>query len=207
MASIVTMATDGERTVVQAPYRPGFARDARDLGGTWRKPYWVFDSRDDARVRALLARHYRWTPPIEGEPEVTVRLRISPDHAWTADAAPLVIGGVMIAQAFHRDSGARLSDHVVLINGRCDSGGSRKHWHTIAQPGSVFEIRDVPASTGRAICAEAAELAGSAGIAGTEVVDAREAERVALEAEISSLETRLRDARARRTALGPPLRQ
>lgn len=38
---------------VSSPYHPDFPPAARQLGGKWDSDVWVFDARDDARVRGL----------------------------------------------------------------------------------------------------------------------------------------------------------
>jgi len=56
---------------------------------------------------------------------------------------PVLFAGKSIAQAFNRDSGARVGQNVALIEGGISSGGSSKNWETIVEKGSRFKIMHV----------------------------------------------------------------
>ena len=49
-----------------------------------------------------------------------------------------------MARAYGRDSGAKIGEGVVFLEGGASSGGSVKNWYTTIKKGSVFEVRDVP---------------------------------------------------------------
>ena len=56
----VSIAEQGDRIVVGAPYHPNFPARARLLGGDWDalRHVWIFDAREDARVRSLCREIY-----------------------------------------------------------------------------------------------------------------------------------------------------
>jgi len=56
---------------------------------------------------------------------------------------PVLFAGKAVAQAFHRDSGARVAQNVALIEGSIISGGSSKNWETIVEKGSRFKLMHV----------------------------------------------------------------
>lgn len=56
---------------------------------------------------------------------------------------PVLFAGKVIAQAFNRDSGARVGENVALIEGQINSGGSSKNWETIVEKGSRFKLMHV----------------------------------------------------------------
>ena len=189
---------------VQSPYEPEFVDAARNLGGRWDKPWWIFDLRDDERVHTALATVYGWHPPTPGEPITTVELTVSPDRAWAATQGPLTIVGQELARAFGRDSGAELRPGVIITKGKVRSGGSARYWATYAAAGTVFELRDLPRSTADAITAAVATDAENTHpkFAGARLIDSNPlAERKALEQDVADLEARLASLRARLAAL------
>lgn len=48
--------------------------------------------------------------------------------------------GYPIAQAFGRDSGAKICTDVYMISGKLYSGGSQKNWYSCIEGGSVFRL-------------------------------------------------------------------
>jgi DNA repair protein RadC len=56
----VSIAEQGDRIVVGAPYHPNFPARARLLGGDWDafRHVWIFDAREDERVRSLCREIY-----------------------------------------------------------------------------------------------------------------------------------------------------
>lgn len=135
---------------VQSPYHEDFVRGARSLGGKWDKPFWHFDSRDTARVEQLLADIYGWTKPLDDEPLVIVHLTVG-NSPWSQPAGPLMIAGIVVAQAYGPDTPARPGDGVVIVEGSAAGTGTKTSWHTVARPHTVFELRDVPESQAHAI--------------------------------------------------------
>ena len=128
---------------VESPYSPELPEAAKRLGGKWDGSRWVFDGRDIDRVKSLYLDLY-------GEDGVTkpelVTVRVTCLEDWESEyGTGLFLFGRMVARGFGRDSGAKLGDGVILLNGELDTGGSRKYWYTIAMEGTVLEIRDVPA--------------------------------------------------------------
>jgi len=140
---------------VQSPYHEDFVRGARSLGGKWDKPFWHFDARDTGRVEQLLADIYGWTRPIDGEPLVTVHLTVG-NSPWSQPAGPLIIAGIVVAQAYGPDSPARPGDGVIITEGSAAGTGTKDDWRTVARPHTVFELRDIPQSQAHAM-SEAAQ--------------------------------------------------
>lgn len=132
-----------------SPYNPDLPKRARNLGGKWNGACWVFDYRDEKRVRELYIEIYGTDGSIATGDLVTLRVTTK-DFAnetlyWYADKAGLYFAGRSIAYATGRDSGARLSEGVILIKGGFTSGGSMKNWETKAKScETIFELRDVP---------------------------------------------------------------
>lgn len=55
---------------------------------------------------------------------------------------PVEVAGRTIARAWGRDSGAKLGDGVVKLQGRVGSGGSMKNWETVVDADVV--LHDCP---------------------------------------------------------------
>lgn len=151
----ITIEKNGSTIAVSAPYNSLFVTGAKPLNGKWNNNRWIFDAREEALVRALCQEHYG-TDGISAPDLVTIRIRWG-SMAYT-DHGPLSIRGRPLARAFGRDSGAKLADGVVVIEGGFDSGGSMKNWDTRCRPGTTVLVHDVPRSVAEgAIAAQSAD--------------------------------------------------
>lgn len=156
----VQIKSDGQNISVYSPYNPDFPRAAKQLGGKWDPAAraWTFDARDEQRVRDLCVEIYGTDGNTPTGDLITIRVTVKPDSRWYADKGGLFFAGRCVAYARGRDSGARLGDGVVVLEGGFKSGGSMKNWTTkCSDDGAVFEIRDVP----RAKAIEAKEASAS----------------------------------------------
>ena len=73
-------------------------------------------------------------------------VKLTFEESVAADRASVVILGRTVASAYGRDSGARVGDGVMFLQGKPKSGGSVKNWETIVPSGCVVKIFDVPKS-------------------------------------------------------------
>lgn len=134
--------TTSEKTVsVVSDYNRKFVAAAKRCGGKWNEPAWVFDVRDIDDVRAMCREHYGFD---DQSPPELVDIEIYWENAARVYTAPITYGGIQIARAYGRDSGAKMADGVKIIDGGFSSGGSMKNWTTTCQPGTRVLIRDVP---------------------------------------------------------------
>ena len=126
---------------VVSPYHEDFIKFARSTGGQFHgdKKAWIFSADAEEAVRDALQRIYGWTDaPMR---KVVI---IAPDGNYYgdyADRGAFVVAGVVIAQAWGRDSGARAGEGVTFLSGGCDSGGSVKNWQTEIKPNSRISVR------------------------------------------------------------------
>lgn len=142
--TLITIKSDAGRTTCSSPYHPDFPKRARNLGGKWSGSAWVFDSRDEERVRQL-CRDIYGTDGSAVEPADLVTVRITIEDNWNApNRGSIWFAGRQIARAWGRDSGAKLGDGVVLLEGRAASGGSRNNWYAFIRGPAVIEVRDLP---------------------------------------------------------------
>lgn len=91
-------------------------------------------------VKKILLDYYG-TDGSFSEKRVTIELLANQDIK--APQKPVLFAGKAVAQAFHRDSGARVGPNVALIEGDINSGGSSKNWETIVEKGSRFKLMHV----------------------------------------------------------------
>lgn len=140
---MITVQRNEKTIKVLSPYHPNLPSGAKKIGGKFSAADkgWSFDIRDEERVKNLYMNVYgMWdTPTTE---LVNVRIKVVRD--WIEEQSGIFIFGKLIARAFDRDSGAKLGDGVILVNGHAYSGGSRKNWETIIKKDSVIEIKDIP---------------------------------------------------------------
>lgn len=138
MSAVVLQVAD-HQLIVKSPYHPDFPGLARQLGGKWRPPHWIFDARDHDRVADLCRTIYG----TAGEEVELVDVRCSPPiddctKTWHDF-------GRFLATRSYRDQGVRLGDGVVVVEGSFPpSGGSQKNPCLDAYEGTIVEIRDVP---------------------------------------------------------------
>lgn len=131
---------DGTIEVV-TPYNREFVEKARNLRGKWNsaKSAWVFDDSIEEYVKQALIDCYGTT----GEGPIEYCSLLIKKHTDQADKDAVELFGRTIAKAYGRDSGAKLGDGIVWIDGTYDSGGSVKNWRTDVYSGT-FEIQNFP---------------------------------------------------------------
>lgn len=143
----ITITINDGRLAVASPYHPEFPPQAKALGGKWAGNQWVFDPRDEARVRDLCREIYGTDgSPVADTDLVTIRVTVMEGCELYEDLGAIFLAGREIARAFGRDGGARLGEGVAFLEGKPDSGGSRKNWMTVIPGPATFEVRDLPRS-------------------------------------------------------------
>lgn len=190
----VLIERQGDMLGVTCPYNPDFGRKAKQIAGQWdgKVKTWIFDARNEELVRKLLIDVYGTDDSATAE-LVSVKLVITrPDEAECRvgpTCGSLVIAGRVVAAATGRDSGARLGEGVVVVNGGFKSGGSMKNWETRVKSNTVIIMHDVPKAV--------AEEAVSHWEEGSEIVssqpkidvEALKAERERLLARVAEIDT------------------
>jgi hypothetical protein len=187
----------GDKIQVKSPYNPDFPEAAKRLNGRWDGSVWVFDVRDEQRVRELCQSIYGQGLGNGGEAMVTVRIWVG-----AVDEQSYWRFGRQILNRPARDSRVRLGEGVVILEGDFPvSGGSRRYprirrrqigggkfigegrerkWIAgeDTTPRTLLEIRDVPQSLVEADDEE------------YEIVAAAEAEPTAIESMLKVLRPR-----------------
>jgi hypothetical protein len=183
----VQITVNGSTVAVKSPYNSEFVTTAKRYGGKWKGGQWVFDARDEERVRALCQKVYG-TDGLSKD-LCTIRAKF-----YISDAVccgPIEISGRTIARAWGRDSGAKLGEGVVLLEGRFSSGGSMKNWETtVGNAGAVVLVRDFPRATAEKLIAEGAtwlSIEPEAPVIDCAALEAERAKLVARIAEIDAL--------------------
>jgi hypothetical protein len=137
----------GNDIIAHSDYHPDLPRQAKKLGGRWNSndKCWIFDVRDEERVRELYRTIYGTDGTIATGDMVNMRVTVKEESDWAANRTGLYFAGRCVARATGRDSGAKLGNGVIVLEGGFDSGGSMKNWKTRCdRKKTVFEIRDVP---------------------------------------------------------------
>jgi hypothetical protein len=182
----VSITVNSTTLAVKSPYNSEFVATAKRYGGKWSGGQWVFDARDEERVRELCKKVY-------GSDGLTADL-CTIRAKFTANASvgggPIEIAGRTIARAHGRDSGARLGEGVVLLEGKFGSGGSMKNWATfVGRNGAVVLVRDFPRAQAERLIAEGADWISIE-------PEAPPLDRAALEAERDRLSARIAEINA-----------
>jgi hypothetical protein len=136
-----TITTTDREIKVCGDYNGLFVAEARNLGGKWQAPEWVFDIRNEEMVRKVCMLYYGtdgFTTDL-----VDVRVTLTEGDSGFPARSPIEIFGRTVARAFGRDFGAKLGDGIVLEAGGFGSSGSAKNWYTSAEDGTTVIMRDV----------------------------------------------------------------
>ena len=160
----VTITSALGKISVASPFNNKFPARARNLGGKWEGGQWVFDRRVEPDVRALCVELYGTdgTAPAD---VVDVRVIVTPSQAWghtpfATNFLTVTLAGRPVARAFHRDSGARTNEGVIVRQGGWTSGGSRKNPCIEFKDSETTEVEvlDVPRAAAEALIAEYPEM-------------------------------------------------
>jgi len=140
-ATTVKIDIEGKKIKVTSPYHPDFPKSAAQIGGRWNGRQWIFDSRDETRVRDLCFKIYG----TDGRPVplVTVRHQITSEEARESE---LYIGGRCVVKRWNRDSAPRLGVGVIVVEGQFPARGGSRKYPLLQGEGVILEIRDIPRS-------------------------------------------------------------
>jgi hypothetical protein len=130
-----------DKLCLYAPYNFKIVNSARKMGGKWKSDCWVFDYDSDVEqsLKKLVEKVFNFKLDGDYAPAyITIK-----DTIYELQE-PLVIGGVILASARGRDSGAEVGKGVVILEGNIDSGGSMKNWKTYAYEGTKFKVKCFP---------------------------------------------------------------
>lgn len=162
----VKITKDGNSITTQTAYNPKFAERARKLAGKWdsQRKVWVFPSSQEDRVRALCREIYGTDGGTDGSivNEQSCTLRVDLSDASTS-GTELYVCGRQVARVFGRDSGAKLGDGIVVLEGNFRSGGSMKHPRLMWSDRTVIEVLDCPVGIARKYVANNPESASIVG--------------------------------------------
>ena len=130
---------------VHCPFNYGFVHGAKKLAGKWQgaDKLWAFDARVEALVRALCI---QWFGTDGNAIPDLVDVRLTYPTGKRCLQGPATAFGRVVGRASGRDTGARLGEGIVLVQGRVGSSGSWKNWETCIGPETVILMHDVPRS-------------------------------------------------------------
>lgn len=130
---------------VSSPYNMEFILAARELGGVFKKSLsvWRFNSAVEGKLREHLAEVYGYTDDSKDNQDVDIAVKLTKGRS-SFITRPLYLGGLPIARATGRDSGAVLHGSVALLEGDIDSSGSVKKWYVEAESGTELLFTQVP---------------------------------------------------------------
>lgn len=126
--------------IVNSEYNSDFVEGARKLNGRWSGGAWHFDPRVREEVEALCLRCYGQNSTVND----LVNIHVEFTETKSVRCGPISINGRTLARAMGRDSGAKLGDGVVIVEGKIGSGGSAKNWETYVGKGTKMRIFDFP---------------------------------------------------------------
>jgi len=119
--SFKIIEANGKAQIV-SPYNPEFVDKIKKLGGRWDSAakVWTVDPRNVEVVRQAMREVYGQ----DDRPADLVSVKVTMLSSKSEGRGPVVMLGRTIASAWGRDSGARIGEGVVFVEGGADSGGS-----------------------------------------------------------------------------------
>ena len=117
--------TNGGRLAIQTPYDKSFIAGVKALGGKWdsSNKVWTIAPTERKEAEVLLGEVYGWMASGMGG---THRVTLTAKQEIKVHTDGIRIAGQTIARATGRDSGARLGEGVVKLEGIITSTGSMK---------------------------------------------------------------------------------
>jgi len=101
------------------------------------------DARIETLVRALCIQWFGTDGSVIPD-LIDVRLTYPTGRRFAQ--GPAIAFGRVVGRARGRDTGARLGEGIVLVQGRIGSSGSWKNWETYIEPETMILMHDVPRS-------------------------------------------------------------
>ena len=129
----------GNEIKVIAPYNAEFVKKCRNLRGEYKQNAWCFNDNVIDYVRKAMLDIYG----VTGEEQYEECSLLVKNFSDSARCDSVTLFGRTIARAFGRDSGAKLGDEIILVDGSISSGGSVKNWYTCVD-NATFEIQNFP---------------------------------------------------------------
>ncbi|MEC5148797.1 hypothetical protein [Cryobacterium sp. GrIS_2_6] len=139
----VTITTSPVAVTLAAPYNPGLASKAKEIGGRWKpaEKRWSFAPVDEQRVRGL-AREVYGTDGTDAAASDLISVRV--DVSGHENYQMITLAGRIVLEKRNRDEEPRMGIDVILVSGsfRQKSGSTR--YPTIGANNAVLEVRGVP---------------------------------------------------------------
>ena len=180
----INLKKENGMLVVSTPYNSEFVNRAKNLGGRWdaKNSTWVFDESVEDYVKQTLLDIFG----VTGEASYETCSLIVRNFTKNAKKSGVELFSRTIAIAFGRDTGAKLGDGIVWIDGKKVSDGSYKNWNTYIE-NATFEIQDFPIERTKF---EDVQKAISEGWCEIKIVK-KQRTREEIEAEIANLKNRI----------------
>ena len=180
----INLKKENGMLVVSTPYNSEFVNRAKNLGGRWdaKNSTWVFDESVEDYVKQTLLDIFG----VTGEASYETCSLIVKNFTKKAPQRGVDLFSRTIAIAFGRDTGAKLGDGIVWIDGKKVSDGSYKNWNTYIE-NATFEIQDFPIERTKF---EDVQKAISEGWCEIKIVK-KQRTREEIEAEIANLKNRI----------------
>lgn len=133
-ASPEEIKSAGICTLQHDRYNKTLHSKCKQLGGKWDSEScaWIFSGLVENEVEDL--------DEIYNSELASVELSVNHDGVYSHTDA-VYIAGYKAAQAFGRDTGAKLSDGIAVISGGFTSAGSMKNWCTQVREGTVIRMQ------------------------------------------------------------------
>ena len=130
------------KVAIYTPYDRKFVEAIKNIGSArWNGEAWTVPIDYTDNVRSIMKDVYGRDDQSTGE---TVDCEIEFFGEYYEDKAAFTMFGKTLARAWGRDSGAKVGDDVMLVDGSIGSGGSRANWDTRVYKGAKFIVKNIP---------------------------------------------------------------
>lgn len=134
---MVKRLVEGGCVKVESPYNKKWVTRARELGGKWREPYWVFSMENWDIVSETLMDIYGEDGTSTPD-RITVDIQLDKEEWYGRE---LTVGGITVARRWARDDRVSMCNEAVLVSGGFSSSGGSRANPVIGEPSANTVIR------------------------------------------------------------------
>lgn len=131
---------ENQKMKVKTEYDRTFINKAKQIGGKWDTPYWVFSEEREEWVRNILLDCFG----EDGRIHKTVNVNINLDE-YKYDYGSIYLGNILIAERKKSYNPVKLHQNAWVFQGEFDTtGGSVKNPCISAKAGTIVRVENVP---------------------------------------------------------------
>lgn len=141
----INITINNGKANLYTPYNANFVAQIKHIGGAkWDSANrcWTIPADMVDEAREIMVSVYGYCDEQDSAETVTVEINTT-DSLWSAERESITMFGKTVAQAWGRDTGAKVGADVAIISGKVGSNGSAKNWVSTVEAGSKIILKNV----------------------------------------------------------------